>query len=102
MLVGIVSDLHPLLWVNASGGIVDQGSPHARALNVSVNVFAALVAHSLIAFWTHSKNGPGNCDLGNVIFHNAFVILHAVNFRTVVESLVKVAVNLYLSFHRDN
>ena len=84
------------------GGIVDQGSPHTRALNVSVNIFATLVTHSLVAFWTHSENRSRDCDLGYVIFHNAFVILHTENFRAVFESLVKVAVNLYLSFHRDD
>ena len=102
MFVGIISNLLPLSLRDARVWIINYRHPHSSALNVGVNVFALLVTHSLVTLWPYSQDGLGDCNLGNVIFHDTLVVLHAVNLRAVFEGLVKIPINLDLVFHFHN
>ena len=98
----LVSNFLPFIKANATGGIIHHGFPHSSALNISVNVFAFLIANSLVTFRANPQYGFSYCDLCNVILNNPLVVPHAVNLRAVFEGLVDVAVNLYLSFHASD
>ena len=63
-----------------------------------MNIFTLLVTHSLVALWPYSKNRFRECDLGNVIHDDTFVIANAVNVRSIFFGAMKVAIYLYL-FH---